>query len=187
MRNRFVHVVVLSLVVASCTKSAHGQLPTPAMLSDSLPTITDMPGSWRETQRQAFDVRGPENPSLDPSVWCADSADATGNLVEYAGQAGADVEMQFLGTAPGPRLMRLQAWANENAGKYLTDATSAARICDGATSTDSSGAVSTTTVIANRDIGDESVSWAQTVTPPPGTQKDKMESMSRTTLSLIHI
>mgnify|MGYP006289734529 FL=1 len=142
-----------------------------------------MSGNWRVAQRQVFDERGPENPSLDPSVWCPDSADANGNLEEYAGQVDADVEMQFLGTAPGPRLMRLQAWANENSGKYLTDAVSAARVCDGATSTDSSGAVSTTTVIANRDIGDQSVSWAQTVTPPPGTEKDKMESMSRTTIA----
>jgi len=158
-------------------------MPTPTMISDALPTITDMPGDWRETQRQAFDARGPENPSIDPSVWCPESAMVTGNLVEYAGDAGADVEMQFIGSSSGSRLMRLQGWANENSDEYYADAKEAVRICDGTTSTDDSGAVTSTDVILNRDIGDESISWSQTTTPPEGTQKDKMESISRTTIA----
>lgn len=158
-------------------------MPTPAMISDALPTITDMPGDWRETQRQAFDTRGPENPSIDPSVWCPDAAMVTGDLVEFAGEAGADVEMQFIGSTSGSRLMRLQGWANENSDEYYADAKEAVRICDGTTSTDDSGAVMSTDIILNLDIGDESISWAQTTTPPEGTQKDKMEWVSRTTIA----
>ena len=103
-------VVVLALGVllgTSCTRSAEGQLPTPEMISDVLPTITDMPGNWDESQRQVFDVRGPENPSIDPSVWCPASSMVTGNLVDLAGQSGADVEMASKGPAGTPRLMRL--------------------------------------------------------------------------------
>jgi hypothetical protein len=33
------------------------------MISEALPTITEMPGDWDETQRQVFLVREPENPS----------------------------------------------------------------------------------------------------------------------------
>ena len=48
MRAKLVPVVVaLSLVGVSCTRSAEGQLPTPEMISDVLPTITDMPGESR--------------------------------------------------------------------------------------------------------------------------------------------
>lgn len=175
--------VVASLMLVGCTRSAEGQMPTPAMISDALPTITDMPGDWRETQRQAFVMRGPENPSIDPSVWCPAAAMATGNLVELAGGAGADVEMQFTGTSSGSRLMRLQGWANDNAAEYYADAKEAVHICDGTTTTDESGAVTATDIIKSRDIGDESISRAETTTPPEGTQKDKMEWISRTTIA----
>ena len=79
--------------------------------------------------------------------------------------------------------MRLQGWANENSDEYYADAKEAVRICDGTTSTDDSGAVMSTDIILNRDIGDESISLAQTTTPPEGTQKDKMEWVSRTTIA----
>ena len=183
MKKRTAVAVAASLMFVGCTRSAEGQMPTPAMISDALPTITDMPGDWRETQRQAFDTRGPENPSIDPSVWCPAATMVTGNLVELAGGAGADVEMQFTGSSSGSRLMRLQGWANDNAVEYYADAKEAARICDGATSTDESGAVTSTTIIENRDIGDESISWAETTTPPEGTQQDKLEWVSRTTIA----
>lgn len=179
-------VVVLALgavVGVSCTRSAEGQLPTPEMISDVLPTITDMPGNWDESQRQVFDVRGPENPSIDPSVWCPAAGMVTENLVDLAGQSGADVEMMSEGPSGTPRMMRLQAWANDDVEDYFRDAREAVMICDGQSVTADSGAVENYSVVEGRDIGDESVSWAQKTTLPPATQSEKMESVSRTTIA----
>lgn len=184
MRAKLVPVVVaLSLVGVSCTRSAEGQLPTPEMISDALPTITDMPGEWDETQRQVFETREPENPSIDPSVWCPDSDMVTKNLVELAGESGADVEMQARTEGGTVRMMRLQAWANDDVEAYFRDAKEAARICDGAEVTSESGAVEKYAIVVGRDIGDESVSWMQTTTPPLATQGDKMEVIGRTTIA----
>lgn len=170
-------------LVAGCTKEAEGQLPTPRMISDVLPTITDMPDKWTETQRQFFDMRGNENPSLDPSVWCSAADAVTKNLIDLAGESGADVEMQAEMPSGTPRLMRLQAWANDDVKAYFRDAKEAVRICDGQKVTDSVGVTEEYSIIANRDIGDESISWMQTTTPPPSTQKDKFETVGRTTIA----
>jgi hypothetical protein len=153
------------------------------MISDVLPTITDMPGNWDESQRQVFDVRGPENPSIDPSVWCPAAGMVTENLVDLAGQSGADVEMMSKGPSGTPRMMRLQAWANDESEAYYGDAKEAVRICDGESVTVDSGAIETYSVVEGRDIGDESISWVQKTTPPPATQSEKMESVSRTTIA----
>ncbi len=170
-------------VVASCTRSAEGQMPTPDMLSDALLTITDMPGDWNESQRQVFTERGPENPSIDPSIWCSDSREVTDDLIDLAGRSGADVEMQSTSANGAPRLMRLQAWANDEVEAYFRDAKEAVRICDGQTETDDDGVVSTYGVIGSRDIGDESISWAQTMTPPASAGAEKRSSVSRTTIA----
>jgi hypothetical protein len=187
MRRKLIAPVVIfalgAVLGASCTRSAEGQLPTPEMISDVLPTITDMPGEWDESQRQVFDVRGPENPSIDPSVWCPAAGMVTENLVDLAGQSGADVEMMSQGPSGTPRMMRLQAWANDDVEDYFRDAREAAMICDGESVTADSGAVETYSVVEGRDIGDESVSWVQKTTPPPATQSEKMESVSRTTIA----
>ena len=184
MRMRTFLTAVLPLVVlVGCTRVATGQKPTPAMISDELLTITDMPGNWNESQRQAFTQRGPENPSLDPSVWCAQASTVTKGLLENAGQSGADVEMQLSSNTELRRMMRLQAWSNDNVKAYFRDAKEAARICDGTTTTDDSGAATTTEVIENRKIGDESISWSQKVTPPLKTQDQKFESVGRTTIA----
>ena len=175
-------LVAVAIAVSGCTRSAKGEKPSPAMLSDALPTITDMEGTWNETQRQAFTVRGAENPSIDPSIWCPQAATVTKNLVGYAGQAGADVEMGLIGTPGVHRMMRLQAWSNDDVKSYFRDANEAVRICAGKTVTDSSGVKSTTTLIADRDIGDESVSWSQVVEPPAGKDKTFV-SVGRTTVA----
>lgn len=169
-------------VLAGC-RSASGQKPTPEQISDALLTITDMEGEWSETQRQVFDERSPENPSIDPSIWCPEAAEVSGGLVDLAGQAGADVEMQFEGKEKTFRLMRLQAWSNDDVEEYFRDAREAVQICDGVTATDESGVVSTTEVVSGRDIGDESISWSQKLTPPAETQGEKMESVGRTTIA----
>ncbi len=77
-----VPLLVALTVGAGCSRSAEGQLPDPTMISQELLTITDMPGRWNETQRQIFDVRSNENPSLDPSVWCPEAEDTAQNLIE---------------------------------------------------------------------------------------------------------
>lgn len=179
----FRSAVVCSLVLTGCQRSIEKQVASPATISEALPTITDMPGDWDETQRQVFDERGPENPSIDPSVWCPAAADLGDELVVLAGQSGADVEMQA-NTASGlPRMMRLQAWTNDDVDEYVDTAAEAVGLCDGATITDPNGTVETFSIIDGREIGDESVSWEQTATPPPGLQGDKFQTVGRTTIA----
>ncbi len=186
MKHRMNWYVGLLVVVglSACVTSSEGQLPTPDMISEALPTITEMPGEWDETQRQVFLTREPENPSIDPSIWCASAQEVTKNLIQLAGSTGADVEMQADMRSGVARIMRLQAWSNADVEEYYRDAKEAVRICDGTTSTDSVGVVEITEVIAGRDIGDESISWGQRTTPPTSLQEEKFSSMySRTTIA----
>jgi hypothetical protein len=175
--------LAVAVALASCTRSAEGQMPSPEMISDALPTITEMPGKWNESQRQVFTQRSPENPSIDPSIWCPDAAEVTRDLIDLAGQSGADVEMQAVTVNDSPRLMRLQAWANDDVEAYFGDASEAVRVCDGATVTDSDGVTTTYGIVEARDIGDESISWAQTVEPPASAGDQKMSSVGRTTIA----
>lgn len=184
MRTRsFIPVVLLTVVLTGCNRSATGQKPTPAMLSDALVTITDMPGSWNETQRQAFSQRGPENPSIDPSLWCPQASAVTKNLVAYAGQSGADVEMQLTGEPTVRRMMRLQAWANDDVKAYFRDAKEAVRICDGETFTDAAGVSTTISSNSGHSLGDESIHWSEAIRPPSGVVGDKLMSVSRLTIA----
>lgn len=183
MKSRTVCLVVAVILLGSCTRSASGQLPTPDQLSEALPTITEMPGEWDESQRQVFTVRGPENPSIDPSVWCPDAQEVTNNLVEFAGNSGADVEMQADLGKDAARMMRLQAWSNNDVENYFRDAREGVRICDGKTITSPDGVTESYDVIEGRDIGDESISWRQTTTPPASTQDEKFETIGRTTIA----
>lgn len=176
-------VLVATLAVASCGRSATGQQPTPEQISDSLPTITDFGDTWKETQRQVFDIRGAENPSIDPSIWCPAAREVTKNLETFAGQSGADVEMSTEQAGRPVSLMRIQAWSNDDVRDYFRDAAEAVHICDGATTTDAYGATATTNLITGRDIGDESVSWSEETVPPPSTQGEKMASIGRTTIA----
>ncbi len=183
MKKSLVIMMVAVGLLSACTRSAEGQLPTPEMLSDALPTITEMPGSWNESQRQVFAVRGNENPSLDPSVWCPNVAELTKDLVELAGESGADVEMQAEMPEGQPRMMRLQAWANDDVKEYFRDAREAVKICNNVETTDAIGVKEKYSVIEDRDIGDESISWQQTTTPPASTQTEKFQTVGRTTIA----
>lgn len=182
-RARFISFLIVPFLLGGCVRSASGQKPTPEQISDALPTITDFEDNWAETQRQVFEVRDVENPTLDPSVWCPAAKEATNNLEELAGQAGADVEMSLERSGQPTSLMRIQAWSNDDVEEYFGDAAEAARICDGTTSTDEIGVTMTTRLISNRDIGDESISWSDETVPPPSTQNDKMASIGRTTVA----
>ena len=135
MKKSLALVAVGLFVLTSCTRSAEGQLPTPEMLSETLPSITEMPGDWNESQRQVFAVRGNENPSIDPSVWCPAAQEVTQNLIKLAG------------------------------------------------STSSAGVTEKYSVIEGKDIGDESISWMQTTTPPASTQTEKLQTVGRTTVA----
>lgn len=165
-----------------CTKSDGTGDPSPSELSAALLTVTDMPSGWEESQRQVFDSRGNENPSIDPSVWCAAAAEESKDLVALAGESGADVEMNLSGAA-GPRMMRLQAWSNDDASAYFAAAKASAEACDGSSSTDTDGVKTESHVITGRSVGDESVSWSERTVPPAATQKDKLESIGRTTVA----
>lgn len=184
MRSRVLLPLFVSLLaLAGCTRDAKGEKPTPAMLSDALLTITDMSGTWNETQRQVFTERGPENPSIDPSIWCPDASNVTKNLIKFAGQTGADVEMEVTGDPTIRRYMRLQAWANDDVTSYVRDAREAVRICDGKTFTDGSGVTASTNINDGHSLGDESINWTQTLVPPDNEGDAKVVSVSRTTIA----
>lgn len=183
MRTRFILLLAVPVLLGGCVRSASGEKPSPEQISDALPTITDFEGDWKEIQRQVFEVRAAENPSLDPSIWCPAAGEVTKNLEELAGQSGADVEMSIEKSGQPTSLMRIQAWSNDDVNAYFGDSAEAVRICDGATMTDESGATRSTKLITARDIGDESISWSEETLPPPATQGEKLASIGRTTIA----
>jgi len=65
IRTRFIVLLAVPVLLGGCVRSASGEKPNPEQISDALPTITDFEGDWKETQRQVFEVRDVENPSLD--------------------------------------------------------------------------------------------------------------------------
>ena len=54
-------------------------------------------------------------------MWCPDSDMVTKNLVELAGDSAADVEMQARIENGAVRMLRLQAWANDDMVAYFRD------------------------------------------------------------------
>lgn len=178
---------LLTFSVLSCTDDvddATQKLQTAKALSDSLLTVTDMPQGWEETQRQVFEKRENENPSIDPSIWCAAAQKTAEPLVVLAGDSGADVEMsRSQGGGKGATMMRLQAWSNKDVEEYYATAALAAEKCDGVTSTDDAGVTTRIKLITGKSIGDESVSWSEQVDPPTGLSSDKFSSLGRTTVA----
>lgn len=174
-----VPVCALSIAVSGCAKSAD---TSPRALSKALLEITDMPGDWQETQRDVFEARGNENPSLDPSIWCPDAADEAAGLIDLAGDSGADVEMQMESDGEEvPRLMRLQAWRNEDVRRYFEQIVTVLNMCDGAKWTEEPGVTTEMWKIDGPEVGDESVSWGSQLAPPEG--KEAAASMGRTTVA----
>lgn len=179
--------LVLVAALSSCSDDvddATQKIQTAKALSDSLLTVTDMPQGWEESQRQVFEKRGNENPSIDPSIWCPAAEKTAAPLVKLAGESGADVEMnRNRGGGKGATMMRLQAWSNTDADEYYTTAALAAEKCDGAKTADASGVTTSIELITNRKIGDESVSWSERVDPPSGMAGEKFSSIGRTTIA----
>lgn len=165
-------VAIASLLLAACgddsdssdTTAPNGSEVTLQQLSDALLTETDlgddMGGTWMETQRDMFTTREPENPSIDPSLWC-DEADGDA-LVALAGEEGADVELKF-GDETSPFMVRQQAWSNGDVDSYFTAVKEAVDVCDGTTWTDQEGNSYTMGPTQVPTIGDESVSWGITI------------------------
>jgi len=181
-RSWLVAVLLLGGVgLVGCTKSAD---QSPEGLSKGLLDITDMPGEWRETQRDIYDTRSNENPSIDPSTWCPDGADEAAGLEALAGDAGADVEMQMqVDGNEVPRLMRLQAWRNDSVRQYFAQILTVVNVCDNAKWTQDPGVTQEVRKIDGPDVGDESVSWGTSLVPPEG--KEVARSTGYTTVARI--
>lgn len=184
---RSVLVCALALTAVSCTDDVDEgtqKIQTAKALSDSLLMVTDMPAGWEETQRQVFEKRENENPSIDPSIWCPAAQQTAAPLVALAGESGADVEMsRNQGGGKGATMMRLQAWSNKDAVEYYTNAALAAEKCDGVTTTDADGVTTRINLITGKTIGDESVSWSERVDPPAALSSEKFSSIGRTTVA----
>ena len=181
-----VSFALIAISLSACTKETdgNGKFRSTKELSDALLSVTDMPAGWEESQRQIFETRGNENPSIDPSVWCKQAESTAAPLVGLAGDAGADVEMtKPHGGGNGASMLRLQAWSNADVEEYFATAREAVTECDNVTTTDENGAVSTVTLVTDKNIGDESVSFSQQLTPPSGTKGEKFGSISRTTIA----
>ena len=180
-KSALVTIAFVSVAVTGCTKSAD---KSPEALSKGLLDITDMPGDWRESQRDVFEVRAAENPSIDPSTWCPDGADESAGLEELAGETGADVEMQMqVNGNEVPRLMRLQAWRNESVREYFEQVLTVVNICDGTKWTEEPGVTQEVWKVDGPEVGDESVSWATGLVPPAG--KEMARSSGFTTVARI--
>jgi hypothetical protein len=165
---RIAALLVVTAALFGCTKSADR---TPEALSKGLLDITDMPGDWRESQRDIYETRSNENPSIDPSTWCPDGADEAAGLEALAGDAGADVEMQMeVDGNEVPRLMRLQAWRNDSVREYFERVLTVVNACDGAKWTEEPGVTQEVWKIDGPEVGDESVSWGTVLVPPEGKE-----------------
>ena len=156
---------------------------TPERIGGALLTASDLGAdtglTWDETQREVFSTREPENPSIDPSLWCA--AAGGDELVTLAGDTGADVELSVGGT-DSPFMVRQQAWANADVRQYFSKLSDSVVACAGATWTDSDGNSYTLDPIAEFvDIGDESITWKVTITIPDASSGDSTTAFAQQT------
>jgi hypothetical protein len=160
-----VGLALMSLALGACgsdktTITTTAPTFTPQQTSGALLTKGDLGTGWTETQRGVFTTRQPENPSIDPSLWCP--AGKGDQLVALAGQEGADVELT-LGTTSSAYMVRQQAWANADVKQYFTSVSAAVAACTGATWKDSEGNSYTLQPLTAPKIGDESISWTVTI------------------------
>lgn len=171
--------LLVAIVLCGCADTAD---KTPEALSRGLLDITDMPGEWQETQRDVYTSRGAENPSIDSSTWCPKAKDEVAKLEDFAGDAGADVEMQMqVDGVEVSRMMRLQAWTNDSARDYFAEIVTVVNMCDDAKWTEEPGVTTEMWKIDGPDVGEESVSWGSQIFPPKG--KEMATSTGRTTVA----
>ena len=127
-------------------------------LAAGLLAAADLGAGWGETQRDVFTRREPENPSIDPSLWCP--GPPGDSLVSLAGQEGADVE---IGVAATPYMVRAQTWSNSEVTEYFATLVAAIAACSGESWADEEGNAYTLTTLASPAIGDEAVRWTITI------------------------
>lgn len=176
LRARSLPLIVACLaplaVLAACGDEV--RVYTPAELSERLLTLDEMGPGWTESQRDVFDTREPENPSIDPSLWCPDFSTAKSDqLTLLAGPSGADVELQ-LGDATAAEQptygLRQQAWSNLDATDYLRELATAVRTCSGKTwegTGEDIGAEYRLTPLEAPTVGDEAVAVLVAITLSP--------------------
>jgi hypothetical protein len=133
---------------------------TAQQLGGALLTPSDLGAGWTQSQRDVFATREPENPSIDPSLWCP--AGKGDELVTLAGQEGADVELT-LGHGGSQAMLRQQAWTNAAVAQYFTSVKAAVDACSGVAWKDSEGNSYSLEPMTAPTIGDESVSWTVTI------------------------
>lgn len=162
-------LALMSLALAACgsdetasttTTSTVSTTFTPQQLSDALLTTRDLGAGWTETQRNVFTTRQPENPSIDPSLWCP--AGQGDQLVALAGDGGADVELS-LDDPDSPYMIRQQAWTNSDVEQYLMSVKAAVAACSGAIWKDGGGNSYALQPLTAPKIGDDSISWTVTI------------------------
>ena len=152
--------ILCSLIITSCNRVRNGdsRYVSTTDLSQALVETGDLPSGWSETQRDLFDMRQPENPSIDNSLWCPKATSSLGKLSKLAGDAGADVEMEYRKDTGVAVALRLQAWSNEDVREYFSLATRLVEQCDDETWTDSEVSY-VENIVDGVDIGKNSISW----------------------------
>jgi hypothetical protein len=145
---------------ATTTSTGTASTFTPQQLSGALLTMSDLGTGWTESQRDVFTTRQPENPSIDPSLWCA--AGNGEQLATLAGQEGADVELS-LGANRVAYMIRQQAWTNTAVEQYLSSVKAAVGACSGVTWKDGDGNSYTLQPLTAPKIGDDSIAWTVTI------------------------
>lgn len=159
LRIPVVSIVVASALLLSCGGDGGGESLTPQQLGDALPQLTDLGTGWSETQREVFTTRQPENPSIDPSLWCEQAAADDATMQSLAGDAGADAEFEYSVPKGLHRGLRIQAWNNPDAKRYFVALTSAFDRCNGEAWNDGEGSSYTVSPADGPSLGDESLHW----------------------------
>lgn len=181
MSNRRIIVMSsLALVILAGCRTANDTLRSPEDLVKGLLTVDDLGSDWRETQRDAFDQREPENPVIDSQQFCTAGSSDAADLTPLAGQAGADVEMRVKDTT---RMLRLQAWSNDDVDDFFDTARAAVEACDNVEWTDKDGVTYSFDKIDGPSIADEVVHWKVISSPPAGKPEKEFGSAGRTSIA----
>lgn len=174
VRTSIVAMLCATVILAGCgDDDTSSDTSTPSsgytlqQLSDALLTAEDLGEGWSETQRTMFETREPENPSIDPSLWC--NEDTGASLVDLAGDQGSDVELQ-LGDPDAVLVVRQQAWTNASVDAYLTAVENAIAECEGKTWKDVEGNSYTLETTEASSIGDASINWSIRIEMVDATQ-----------------
>ena len=181
MRFRTTTLLILSALpmLPACSDSSGDHLSM-TELSTALPTVDDLGSPWTENHRYSFDSRTAENPPIDASYFCPAVESDAPRLADLTGPSGAEVEMKFGNES---RTLRVQLWDDSDAKSFIDLVSNDVTTCDGATFTDETvGAETTVTAIDGPALGDASISWLRTSTPPSDNPQGKYAGSGRTSV-----